>query len=63
MKKAIEQEKFDKAERKRVEREAALKVIKANEEYRHKLGLQQEQEKIKNQSMLANEEAAAIKEE
>ena len=49
LKKAIEQEKFDKAERKRIEREAALKVIKANEDYRHKLGLQQEQEKIKNQ--------------
>jgi len=40
LKKALEQEKIDKAERKRVEREAALKVIKANEKGREKRLLQ-----------------------
>jgi hypothetical protein len=36
LKKALEQEILDKADRKRVEREAALKVIKANEKDRER---------------------------
>ena len=39
LKKALNQEKVDKAERKRVEREAALKVIKENEDDREKRNL------------------------
>ena len=35
LKKALEQEILDKADRKRIEREAALKVIKANEKDEH----------------------------
>jgi hypothetical protein len=42
LKKALEKESFDKADRKRVEREAALKVIKANEKDREKRMVQLE---------------------
>ena len=40
------QEVLDKAERKRVEREAALKVIAANEKDRERRAIQLEQEKV-----------------
>ncbi len=63
LKKALNQEKMDKAERKRVEREAALKVIAENEEDREKRAVQKVQDRILAQKMLADEEAAAIKEE
>ncbi len=56
LKKALNQEKMDKAERKRVEREAALKVIAANEEDREKRAVQKVQDRILAQKMLADEE-------
>lgn len=56
LKKALNQEKMDKAERKRVEREAALKVIAENEEDREKRAVQKVQDRILAQKMLADEE-------
>jgi hypothetical protein len=46
LKQAIEDEKALKLEKKRIEREAALKVIKENEEDRKKRIMQKEKDKI-----------------